>query len=198
MRKWDFVLFRNHFNQRVDMFVKWFTHSGSKHDVFKRLRYFFLSTTVILFTFLALSGLIPVLILGEQMSGLFLVVHVTIAPFFVVALMLTTIFWAHFQQFDHSDFLYLKNLRDKKEIRKKAKNQQNFWPKIYFWLFLMFSVPAVLSIIFSMFDYFGTAGQIAMLNIHRYTTLVLFILALFYADLKLNSATENVKGKHVK
>jgi hypothetical protein len=70
---------------------------------------------VILFIILALTGIIPVVFLGEQISGLLLIIHVTIAPFFAVALMLTAIFWAHFQQFDHSDFIYVKYLRIKKE-----------------------------------------------------------------------------------
>jgi hypothetical protein len=142
---------------------------------------------------MTITGIIPVVILGEQMSGLFLIVHVTLAPFFVVALMLSAIFWAHFQQFDHTDYIYLRDIRNKKEIKNPAKMKQNFWSKIYFWLFLIFSVPAVLSIILSMFPYFGTEGQVTMLNIHRYSTLVLLIIALFYVDLDRLSFHKNLK-----
>ena len=193
----NFIHLKNCLKQGIDLLFKRLTMSESKSDVFKRLRYFFIYITVILFIILALTGVIPVVILGEQMSGLFLIVHVTIAPFFVVALMLTAIFLAHFQQFDHSDFVYLQDLRNNKETKNPAKNQQNFWPKIYFWLFLLFSVPAVLSIILSMFPYFGTEGQITMLNIHRYSTLILSIVALFYSDLIIRSSLKNLKRDQV-
>ena len=195
--KWDFVLLKNLINQSFELLIKWLMLSEFKSNIFKRLRYFFISTTVIFFIILALTGIIPVVILGEQISGLFLIVHVTIAPFFVAALMLTAVFWAHFQQFNHSDFIYLRNLQNKKEVRNSGINQQKFWPKNYFWLFLVFSVPAVLSIILSMFPYFGTGGQITMLNIHRYSTLVLLIIALFYTDIKLYLFHKKVKEEQV-
>jgi hypothetical protein len=167
--------------------------SGFKEDVFKRLRYFFISASVILFLLLALTGLIPVVILGKPMSGLLLIIHVTIAPFFVVVVMLTAIFWAHFQQFDHSDFIYLKERRHHKENKNSSQIVQIFWRKLCFWLFLIFSVPAILSVILSMFPYFGTDGQITMLNIHRYSVLILLIVMVFYIDVSMKSGISTLK-----
>ncbi len=188
--KWDVNRLKNSFIQEISQFYKRLMMSEFKSDFYKSLRYLFISISVILFIILALTGIIPVVFLGKQMSGLLLIIHVTIAPFFVVALMLTAIFWAHFQQFDHSDFIYVKYLRIKKEGQNPDINLHNFWPKVYFWLFLTFAVPAILSMIFSMFPYFGTEGQIAMLNIHRYSTLVLLIIVLFYTNLKMTSSVE--------
>ncbi len=108
--KWDINRSKNSFIQEISQFYKRLMMSEFKSDFYKSFRYFFISISVILFIMLALTGIIPVVFLGEQMSGLLLIIHVTIAPFFVVALMLTAIFWAHFQQFDHSDFIYVNLL----------------------------------------------------------------------------------------
>jgi hypothetical protein len=162
-------------------------------ELYKGLRYFFISVSILTFIILALTGIIPVLILNEQIGGLFLIIHVTIAPFFVVALTMTALFWAHFQQFNQSDFIFIKELRNKKDERNRENHKHTFWPRIHFWLFLAFSVPASLSMIFSMFPYFGTEGQFAMLNIHRYSTLVLLIIVLFYIDLKITQTTRKLE-----
>ena len=196
--KIDFIPLRNSINRGFDKIYRHLLFSGFKEDLFKRLRYFFISVSLILFLLLALTGFIPVLILGERLSGLLLIIHVTIAPFFVVALMLTAVFWAHFQQFAHSDSIYLKELRLKKEKQNPSKNTQIFWQKLCFWLFLVFSVPAILSIIVSMFPFFGTDGQIALLDIHRYSVLILMVISLFYSDVLMRSNIKTLKEDQVK
>ena len=183
--KWDFLMLKNALNQGVGLLWKWLMMSEYRSENFKRFRYFFISISLISFFILGLTGLIPVIVFGESMGGLFLIIHVTIAPFFVLALMFSAIFMGHFQQFDNSDYNYLRKLGYKKETKNPNKYLHIVWLKIYFWLFLVFSVPAILSIIFSMFPYFGTEGQITMLTIHRYSTLVLLIISLYSIDLKL-------------
>jgi hypothetical protein len=185
--KWDFILIKKALNQGVGLLFKWLMMSEFKSDSIKRFRNFFVSVSVISFIGLAVTGLIPVILLGESMGSMFLIIHVTIAPFFVLALMLCAIFMGHFQQFDNSDYNDLKKMRFKKGILNPNNYSKNVWSKIYFWLILVFSVPAILSIILSMFPYFGTEGQIIMLNIHRYSTLVLMVISFLYIDLSMSS-----------
>lgn len=189
----DFIQLRNSIKNGFDKIYKHLMLLGFKDDIFKRLRYFFISLSLVLFLLLALTGIFPVVALGEPLSGLLLIIHVTIAPFFVVALMLTAVFWAHFQQFGHSDFIYLKEIRLKKEKQNPSENTRLFWQKLCFWLFLVFSVPAILSVILSMFPFFGTNGQIVMLDIHRYSVLILMIVSLFYSEVLLKSNIKILK-----
>lgn len=194
---WNLNLFKNLIYQRVGLLFKWLTLVEFKSSIIKGFRNFFISITIISFIILVLTALIPVLLFNESMGGIFLILHVTIAPFFVIALMFNAVFMGHFQQFDHSDYLTFKKLQSKKEIQDPIRLSHHTWLKIYFWFFLIFSVAAVLSIISAMFPYFGTDGQIAMLNIHRYSTLILLIIALFYADLKLYASPIKLKRVQV-
>lgn len=185
--KWDFLQLKEALNKGLGILLHWLMMSEFKSENNKRFRSLFISVSVISFMILVFTGLIPVIIFGDSIGGLYLIIHVTIAPFFVLALMFCAIFMGHFQQFDNTDYNDLRKIRLMKESKDPNKNFDNVLPKINFWLFLIFSVPAILSIILSMFPYFGTEGQITMLNIHRYSILVLLIIALSSMDLKMRS-----------
>jgi hypothetical protein len=195
--KWNLILLKNAFKQGGGQLFKWLMMSEFRNDALQQFKLFFVSVSLVSFIILALTGLIPVILFGESMGGLFLIMHVTIAPFFVLALMFSTIFMGHFQQFDNSDYNNLKKLRVKKEIKNPDNYLHHVLSKLCFWFFLVFSVPAILSIILSMFPYFGTEGQIAMLNIHRYSTLVLLIIALCSVELKMKTSKRSTKEKQV-
>jgi hypothetical protein len=184
-RDWGFDWWKRNIDQNLTKLFKRMMMSGSEGNIYKRLRYFFVSISFLTFFILAISGIIPVVILNKHISGVFLIIHVTIAPVFVVALAMTAFFWAHFKQFNLSDFQFINNLRDKNHTNHQSYYQHPFLLKVYFWVFLAFSVPAALSMIFSMFPFFGTEGQIALFNIHQYTALGLLIVAFFYVDFKL-------------
>jgi len=196
--KWDYNLLKTYLDKKISQFYKILMMSDIKNHFYRCLRNFFIAISILLFIILAFTGIIPVIIFGEQMSGILLIIHVTVAPFFAFGLMLTAIFWAHSRQFDYSDYIYIKDWQDKQAKNNPKSNPHQFWFKILFWLFLTFSVPAILSMIFSMFPYFGTEGQIAMLNIHRYTTLVLLIIVLIYADFNMSSSLRSMKEDQVK
>jgi hypothetical protein len=134
---------------------------------------------------MAVTGILPVVLIGEHLSGVLLIIHVTIAPVFVIALTMTALFWANFNQFDRNDFDIIKNTRDREEKNRPDYHKRIYLLKVYFWLFLTFSIPAGLSMIFSMFPLFGTDGLNMMLNIHQYTTLVLLLIAFLYTEFKL-------------
>jgi len=147
-------------------------------------RYAFYLMSGFFFVLLALSGFISTLIFGEHLSGLLLILHVTAAPFFVLSLMLFLLFRAHFQQFDAADFSALKTFREKRKSAELKKLPVQTIDKLLFWLFAVIALPAILSMILSMYPFIGTDGQHWLLNIHRYSVLLLLIMAALHFMLR--------------
>lgn len=149
---------------------------SEKINSIKKLLYV---VTVALFLIMAISAFIPAIIFGGSLSGVFLLIHVTAAPFFAVSLALTIVIYAQQNKFGTKDF---KNQTDFNNLNSlKLNNSGN--QKLIFWLFTFFSLPAIVSIILSMFPLFGTEGQNILLEIHRYSTLILFILLVLHSGL---------------
>ena len=55
--------------------------------------------------------------------------------------------------------------------------------RIAFWLIIFLALPLILSIVLSMFPYFGTHWQELLLSIHRYTALVFTLVAIVHTYL---------------
>ena len=182
---WNFNWWINTIRQEFSKLLKHLILARYRDQINRNLRYFFLTVSLFTFILLAITGTLPVIAFNKHISGILLIIHVTIAPVFVAALALTALFWANFKQFDDSDLELIKKVRNDDKDQRPAYYLQTYWLKILFWMFLAFSIPASLSMIFSMFPYFGTDGQNAMLAIHQYSTLFLLIIVFFYTDFKL-------------
>ncbi|HEY7114937.1 MAG TPA: hypothetical protein VH475_00030, partial [Tepidisphaeraceae bacterium] len=52
--------------------------------------------------------------------------------------------------------------------------------KVAFWLTLVAGLSTILTAMLGMMSWFGTAGQTALLNIHRYSALVLLICVVYH------------------
>jgi hypothetical protein len=163
-------------------------------EVLNSIRIFNYQLVLLLFLLLAFTGFLPIIIFGGHLSGLVLIVHVTIAPLFCVFYALSLLFWVHFQRFNKDDWHFIVSIRNKKNIASR----QIFWQKVYFWLFMLASIPAILAIILGMYPFFGTQGQEVLLEIHRYSTLIMFIIfALHITSLSQISDNTRNKGKLV-
>jgi len=182
---WNFNWWINTIHQEFSQLLKNLILTQHKDQFSRNLRYFFLTVTLFTFILLAITGTLPVIAFNKHITGILLIIHVTAAPVFVVALALTALFWANFKQFDDSDLKLIKKVKNGNKDQRPAYHLQTYWLKILFWMFLAFSIPASLSMIFSMFPYFGTDGQNVMLTIHQYSTLILLIIIFFYTDFKL-------------
>ena len=148
-----------------------------KGSLFNRIRHFLFGFSILLFVIMAVSGLLLPLF-WQPTTGLLLLAHVFIAPFFALAVTLSIGLFAHKLQFTSADYQFLQN-------RQKAQKQKMiFLKKIHFWLF----VPAVIlnigSIVCAMYTLFGTSGQDWLINIHRYSALVLLVLTVNYLTLR--------------
>lgn len=142
--------------------------------ILRPLRIISYQLTLISFILLALTAFFPIIILGGHLSGFALVLHVTVAPVFCISLALSAVLWAHHHRLFSSDWPNIKNnIADRIFL---LENGVSSWQKLYFWLFLLISIPAILSIVLGMYPLFGTEGQAMLIIIHSYSTLLLFIL----------------------
>lgn len=126
--------------------------------------------SLLLFLVLAITGFAPVLLFGAHMSGVMMIVHVTVAPFFAIGAVALTLMYAQGQTFNQTDWDYFRQL-----MRRKLSNKNifaaglSFWKKSSFWLMLLLTVPLLASVVFMMYPWFGTEGQHALLQWHRYS-----------------------------
>ena len=143
-------------------------------------RRIFVNITWGLFLLMVLSAMFPVMITGEHLEDIFLIIHVTIAPFFVISLMISVLLVIERNTFDLQDWNFIKGLFSGDKERKVKNNAT--WVKLLTWLFVIASVPAASSILLSMYPVLGTEGQAVMLTVHQYSVLTLLLsgAGLFY------------------
>lgn len=146
----------------------------------------FYSLTVLSFLVLAITGFLPVIISGSPISGLPLILHVTLAPLFAISLTVVTVFWAYHHRFNRNDGQRLLQwIRKEKPTVLQAN--PNVWQKICFWLIVALSVPVFISIILSMYPLFGSAGQEFLLHLHGYMALLMLIAVVGHSYLVLST-----------
>ncbi|MBN1392384.1 MAG: hypothetical protein JW947_06225 [Sedimentisphaerales bacterium] len=111
---------------------------------------------------LVITGFYPALVRKESISGYWLILHVCFAPVFAVSLAVLAVMWAGNCSF---------------------KNTEPKLQKLCFWLIVILAVPVILSIVLSMFNFFGTEGQELLLLLHRYGALLLAMAVIFHTYL---------------
>lgn len=125
------------------------------------------------FVILFLTGFGPRVLCGTELSGFLLMIHVTFAGVFIACIAFLVITWAHQFRFGCVD---LKCLQDVFGLRVREVACTTC-RKLLFWILVVLSLPAALSILFSMFPIFGTHGQEVLFEIHRWSVLVLSLCA---------------------
>lgn len=131
-----------------------------------------------LFLILALTGFLPVIIVGQHLSGALLVVHVTAAPIFALSLALLALLWAHRQRFTAEEWQTMRDLVQRKSVQRDRT--LDLLRKVCFWLVLVASLPLILSIIAGVFPLFGTEGQEALVAWHGFSALLLTVAAVVH------------------
>ncbi|MBP1654485.1 MAG: hypothetical protein H6Q28_1041 [Bacteroidetes bacterium] len=145
---------------------------GSTLDNLRRMSY---GLSAALLLVLALTGFLPVLLLGDHVSGTLLIIHVTAAPLFAICLSAFALLWAHRLRFDEADWHLVLNPAHR---RSSTRSQRiRFALKAGFWLVLVISLPLMGSIILGLFPIFGTGGQEALIRTHGYSALLIFVAA---------------------
>ena len=157
--------------------------------IFKKLIYW---GALICFVLLAITGFAQRLLLGEAISGFWLMLHATCAPVFAICLALLALMWAPRYVFRWGDWPWLEGLI-RRIIRLEADEEQpvgegfSLGQKITFWLVVVLALPLILSIVSSMFPLFGTHGQELLLDVHRYSALLLALAAIIHTYLMIRT-----------
>ena len=141
-----------------------------------RVRLIVYRMTVICFFILALTGFLPVVFLGEHLTGTLLIIHVTIAPLFALLLAAIALLWAHRLRLRENDWHCLVKLWKRQSPDRDALSRCLL--RAGFWLILLVSLPLILSVILGLYPLFGTEGIELLVSLHAYSALVLTLLAL--------------------
>jgi len=126
------------------------------------------------FFVLAGTGFAPILLSGDHLTGILLVIHVTVAPLFALSLSAAALLWAQTLRFDGEDWRVVRHLGDP-ALRAKTIR---FATKLGFWLILLLSLPLMLTVILELFPLFGTEGEAFLIQLHGYSALFLMLATL--------------------
>jgi len=144
------------------------------------------------FVILLITGFYPVLVHGEHLSGYLLMLHATFAPVFAGCLAVLAVMWAHNCRFNRGDWPWLQRIIHREIASNEAvAEKKGLVQKICFWLIVVLALPVILSIVLSMFPLFGTKGQDFLLNMHRYSTLLLALIAIVHTYLIIRTKIEH-------
>ncbi|MDP6913988.1 MAG: hypothetical protein QGF29_02675 [Verrucomicrobiota bacterium] len=121
------------------------------------------------------------LLLGEAIHGYTLMVHVGLAPVFVISAGVMLVAWSYQCGLNENDRRGLASLLC---LRKTAKvDTVNLGWKLTFWLAMALVVPVSLSMVLGMFPIFGTHGQETLLCLHQYSSLALTLAVMIHVYL---------------
>ena len=103
------------------------------------------------------------ILFDKPMHGWMLILHMSVAGLFAVTLTALALLWAEQSTFG------------------RPPSEERFFTgeKIAFWLTVASGLVSILSAMLGMMTWFGTDGQLVLLNIHRYGSLVLLICTVY-------------------
>jgi len=140
------------------------------------------------FIVLVVTGFVPMIFLGDSMQGWWLMIHVTAAPVFAACMAVLAVLWADKNRLDKNYWPRLNSILHRQPVSAAVPGKYELKLKICFWLILFLSLPVILSAVLAMFSLFGTAGQELLLQLHRYSTLLLSLFAIVYLYLAARSS----------
>jgi hypothetical protein len=146
---WDYAMFRP--GRRA--------LTGARTHKIEWLIYLVFLVSVLL---MALSSFGMILV-GEAMHGWMLILHMSVAGMFAVALTALALLWS-----------------EQASFTRDPATRFYTGEKVAFWLTLLAGLSTILSAMLGMMSWFGTVGQSSLLDVHRYSALVLLITAIFH------------------
>jgi cytochrome b subunit of formate dehydrogenase len=185
-RKRPFAIFR----RTVRIFTMLFLEQ--KLSLVGALRKLVYLLALLCFLVLAVTSFYPVIILKEAIHGYWLILHATFAMVFVICLAVLVVMWAGNCRFNRNDWPWLTRIIERVTLVKSGSDEPfdgcpGLGRKITFWLIAALALPLILSIILSMFPFFGTYWQELLLDIHRYTALAFAVVAIVHTYLMIRA-----------
>ena len=131
------------------------------------------------------TGFSPLLILGESIFGYWLMGHITATIVFACCLAALAAFNAELHRFDKNYCPWLKKLLKRGDLDEVVGERSEFVLKASFWLIILLAVPLIVSVVLSMFAFFGTVIQEFLAETHRYCALLLSLIAIVHIYLAI-------------
>lgn len=132
---------------------------------------------------LSVTGFYQPLVHGKSISGYWMMLHSTFSPVFAVCLAALAAMWSRNCLLDKNYWPWLQKLLRRQAPNRAAVEKYELVLKLAFWLIILLALSVILSIVSSMFPVFGTAGLKFLLNVHRYSALLLVLLAIVHTYL---------------
>ncbi|MBN2011819.1 hypothetical protein JW960_21000 [candidate division KSB1 bacterium] len=143
---------------------------------------------------LALTGLLPFLLLGAPMSGFTLLIHVAVAPVFIAGVFIVSLMWAESHRFDAVDWETLRTCLTRQPLPNEHSGL-NLWRHLFFWLMLI-TVLLLGSIVLSMYPLFDSIGMDFFLNLHKAAALLITVSGVAYAFVNASLPNKFLKDKY--
>lgn len=145
------------------------------------------------FAVLAVTGFYQRLVFGEPICGYFIIVHATFAPIFAICIAILAVLCAHSHRFEHNDWPLLQRIVERVTLRKALPKESvcrsvPLAQKITFWAIIALAIPLILSVVLSMFAFFGTSWQEFLLAAHRWTALVFAVVVIIHIYILIRTA----------
>jgi len=150
---------------------------------------------VLCFAVLAVTGFVPRVVFGSAITSWWLMVHAMVAPIFAVCVAILAVLWADRNRLDKNYWPLLNRIIGRNPKSTVAPERHELKLRICFWVILAMSLPVVLSAVVGIFTIFGTQGQEVLLQIHRYSTLLLSLFAIIYLYLAALTEMNKVAAK---
>lgn len=148
---------------------------------FGLLERLFQAGTLATFLILAVSGLVPAIALGASIPGWWGVVHVAVAPAFAACVALLTLARAEDSRFEAHDWEWAKGLGGYLGSKKPhPAGRLNAEQKAIVWVFAALTIALILTGLGRMCPILGATGQRALIEIHRYSALLLTLLVMVH------------------
>jgi hypothetical protein len=148
---------------------EWKRGNGSLAGKVSAIAYY---ANIFLFLILFITGMFPAVILGVEMTGLWLIIHVQAALLFSISFPIALIFRAERYRFIETD------------LRASAPGRE-LALKLLFWLLVLCAITAMFSIILMLYPIVGTRGMENLVELHRYSVLALSVAAVFHCYLSI-------------
>jgi cytochrome b subunit of formate dehydrogenase len=137
------------------------------------------------FVVLFITGFYSKLIYGSTISGYWLMLHATFAPVFAICVAILAVMWAHNCRFNKNYWPWLQKILQQDITDSIIPQKYEFSQKLSFWVIIGLAVPLVLSIILSMFRFFGTHWQELLADTHRYIAVVFAVVVIVHTYLMI-------------
>jgi cytochrome b subunit of formate dehydrogenase len=142
---------------------------------------------LVCFVVLVVTGFYPRLVLGRSIYGYWIMLHTTAAGVFSVCLAVLAVMWADNCRFDKNYWPWLQRLLRREPVNKASGERYELAQRICFWLIILLALPVILSVVSTMFPFFGTNWQELLLNIHRYGALSLALIIIVHTYLMVRT-----------